>query len=295
MTIRKILVPLSGQYDPADPEALEEPALETALIVARRLNAHVEVFCIEAEPSEAHGHLAPWIPRLAVEQLLDTIEEESDKRRERARALFEAVTLRFKAPRISKPDREAGFSVNLLEQAGDIGGSLSIRGRLADLIVTACPPLERDGGVPPLLSVALRETGRPVLISREAASETFGERVAVAWNGSAEASRAVGLAMDFLTRAEEVVLISVREDGPFQPSNNGLAEYLEWHGVRSRTISVDGSAQSAGPLVIEHVEESGADMLVMGAYTRDRVGRVIFGGVTGAVLNRMTVPVLMVD
>ena len=46
---------------------------------------------------------------------------------------------------------------------------------------------------------------------------------------------------------------------------------------------------------MEHVEESGADMLVMGAYTRDRVGRVISGGVIGAVLNQMTVPVLMVD
>jgi nucleotide-binding universal stress UspA family protein len=295
VTIRKILVPLSGQYDLADPEGLEEPALETALIVARRLNAHVEVFCIEAQPSEARGRLAPWMPRLAVEEFLDMIEAESDKRRERARALFESVATRFNAPRTLNPDPEAGFSVNMLEQVGDIGGSLPIQGRLADLIVTACPPLDRSGGVPPLLEASLRETGRPVLISRQAATDTFGEKIAVAWNGSAEASRAVGLAMDFLTRAREVVLISVYEDGAFQPSGDSLAAYLGWHGVRPQTIAIDGSAHSAGAIVMQQVEESGADMLVMGAYTRNRVRRVIFGGVTGEVLDRMTVPVFMVD
>jgi nucleotide-binding universal stress UspA family protein len=295
VTIRKILVPLSGQYDPADPETLEGPALETAFIVARRLNAHVEVFCIEAEPSEAHRRLVPWMPRLAVEEFLGMIEDESEKRRERARALFESVATRFSASRTLNPDPEVGFSVNMLEQVGDIGGSLSIRGRLADLIVTACPPLDRSGGVPPLLETSLRETGRPVLISRQAASDTFGEKVAVAWNGSAEAASAVGLAMDFLTRAREVVLISVTEDGAFQPSGESLSAYLGWHGVHPQCVTIDGSAHSAGRLILQQVEESGADMLIMGAYTRNRVRRVIFGGVTGDVLDRMPVPVFMVD
>jgi nucleotide-binding universal stress UspA family protein len=36
-------------------------------------------------------------------------------------------------------------------------------------------------------------------------------------------------------------------------------------------------------------------MLVMGAYTRDRIRRLIFGGVTGTVLSQATLPVLMVD
>lgn len=288
-------MPLSGQYDPADPESLEKPALETAFNVGRRFKAHVEVFCIEAQPSEAHGHLAAWMPRLAVDDLLNTIEKESDKRRERARELFEAVANSFSAPRISQPDPKAGFSVNFLERVGEIGGSLSVRGRLADLIVTACFPLDQDGSVPPMLEVALRDTGRPLLISRPTASETFGQKVAVAWNGSAEAARAVGLAMEFLTAADEVVVLSVNEDGSFQPSGDSLAEYLQWHGIRSRTVTVAGSAASAGRILLEQVAETGADMLVMGAYTRDRVRRVIFGGVTGEVLARMTVPVLMVD
>ena len=53
MSVRRILVPLSGQYSPNDPVSLEFPALETGFLVGRKFDAHVEVFCIEAEPSEA--------------------------------------------------------------------------------------------------------------------------------------------------------------------------------------------------------------------------------------------------
>lgn len=294
MAIRKILVPLSGRYDPADPEELEQPALETAFAVGRRLNAHVEVACIAAEPHDPRGHLAGWVPGLAIESLLNAIDEEGGKRQVRARALFDSVADRFAAPRGATPDPQGGFSVRFVEESGDIGGSLPILGRLADLIVTACPPLEESGDVPPLLEVALRETGRPVLISREI-GDTFGERLAIAWNGSAEATRAVALAMDFITGASEVVVISIGEDGPTRPGVGRLAEYLAWHGVDARCIEAEGTRHSSGPLVAQHVRESGADMLVMGAYTRDRLRRVIFGSVTGEILDHMPVPVLMVD
>ena len=227
MAIRKSLGPLSGQYDPADPEELERPALETAFAVGRRLDAHVEVACIGAEPHDPRGHLAGWVPGMAIETLLSAIDEEGGKRQARARALFDAEAHRFAAPRGATRDPQGGFSVRFVEESGDIGGSLPILGRLPDLIVTACPPLEESGGVPPLPEVALRESGRPVLISRSV-GDTFGERVAIAWKGSAEATRAVAFAMDFIVRASEVVLISVSEDGPTRPAAEDLAEYLAW-------------------------------------------------------------------
>ncbi len=193
MPIKKILVPLAGRYDPADPESLEEPALETAFMVGRRMSAHVEAMCIEAEPSEARAHLTPWIPQLAIERLINDLEEESDRRRENARLLFDTVTARIDAPRLSTPDRKNRFSVDFLETVGSVREPLATRGRLADLIVTACPPSGRDLDKPLVLEVALRETGRPLLISHTEAPAAFGRKVAVAWNGSAEASRAVGL------------------------------------------------------------------------------------------------------
>ena len=295
MPIRKILVPLSGQYDPEDPESLEQPALETGFVLGRRFDSHVEVFCIEAERSDTRTQLAPWIPGAAVDELLDTIDVESDRRRHRARTLFDTVSARFKPPILSQPDAREGFSANFIERIGEVRGSLAVRGRLADLIVTARPPLAVDAGRPLMLEVALRETGRPVLICSKTTSETFGRRIAVAWNGSAEASRAVAMALDFLVAAEGVVVITINEAGPFEPSAEDLVHFLRWHGVGARSITLDSTTIQAGDMLLDQIEECAADMLVMGAYTRDRIRRLIFGSVTGTVLSRATLPVLMVD
>lgn len=295
MPIRKILVPLSGQYDPQDPESLELPALETGLALGRRYDAHVEVFCIEAEPSEARTHLAPWIPGAAVDELLDRLDTESESRRKRAQALFDAASARFHPTKLSEPDADSGFSANFVEQIGEVRGSLAVRGRLADVIVTACPQLAAEAARPLMLEVALRETGRPVLICPKTTSDIFGRHVAVAWNGSAEASRAVAMAMDFLVAAEEVVVISINEAGVFRPDAESLVDFLRWHGVGARSVTLDGTAASAGDMLLEQIGEAGADLLVMGAYTRDRIRRLIFGSVTGTVLSQTTLPVLMVD
>ena len=141
----------------------------------------------------------------------------------------------------------------------------------------------------------MRDTGRPVLICSKTTSETFGRCVAVAWNGSTEASRAVAMATDFLVAAEDVVVLSINEAGPIEPNAESLVDFLWWHGIRARSITLDGTAVSAGDMLLEQIGEASADMLVMGAYTRDRIRRLIFGGVTGPVLSQATLPVLMVD
>ena len=156
------MVPLSGQYDPADPESLEMPALETAFDLGRRFGSHVEVFCVEALPSEAQRQMPWWMPRLAVDDLIDMIEKKGDMRRQRARDLFKSTVERYSVPERSRPLHGDGFSVEFLKVIGEVDDSLPSRGRLADLIVTACFPLAQHGTVPPLLEIALRETGRPL-------------------------------------------------------------------------------------------------------------------------------------
>lgn len=297
MAIRKILVPLSGQYDPEDPESLEKPALETAIALGRRLSAHVEVFCIAAQPSETFGYLSPWLPTYGMKDVLDMVAKESDKRRERAATLFEQVASAFSAPRLSAPEANtvAGFSVNFIKQVGTVHASVPVRGRLADLIVTACLPVEQNGIMPTILEAALRETGRPVLISPPNACEAFGKKIAIAWNGSAEAARAVGSAMEFLEAADEVVVISAKENGAFEPAGDSLAEYLRWHGVPVSIVSADDDRTSPGERLLNQVAQAQADMLLMGAYTRNPLQQLISGGVTTEVLEKMPVPVLMVD
>lgn len=89
--------------------------------------------------------------------------------------------------------------------------------------------------------------------------------------------------------------MALREDGPPAPGADDLADYLRWHGIEAKTSTFDGHATSAGRTVLTEAGAENADLLVMGAYTRDRVNRLIFGGVTREVLTHGTIPVLMLD
>ncbi len=167
-------------------------------------------------------------------------------------------------------------------------------GRLTDLLVIARPVPERD--VPSVMSLnaALMETGRPLLLAPPVLPATIGRNVAVFWNGSAEAARAVATALPFLDKAASVIILSAREEAAATPGE--LVDYLTWHGIAATEHDfVAGSAgggQVAQTLIDEAVTR-GADLIVMGAYTHSRLRQLILGGVTRHVLHYATIPVLL--
>ncbi|MGB5735133.1 MAG: hypothetical protein WBM40_11900 [Thiohalocapsa sp.] len=59
-------------------------------------------------------------------------------------------------------------------------------------------------------------TGRPVMIVPPKPASVIGSHIGIGWNGSAEAARAVGAAMAYLTTAESVTIFTCRsqDDGP---------------------------------------------------------------------------------
>ncbi len=136
-------------------------------------------------------------------------------------------------------------------------------------------------------------TGRPVLLAPATAPAKIGSSVAIAWNGSVEASKAVASAMSFLTRARSVTAISVVEDGGSDHNLDGLVEYLRWHGIRAKPNVVKTRGGDVGKAVASAASRAKADLLVMGAYTHSRVREMIFGGVTNHVLSTGRVPVLL--
>ena len=79
------------------------------------------------------------------------------------------------------------------------------------------------------------------LIARSGA-ETL-ERVALAWNGSLEAARAVSLSLPLIERAKAITVITVHNDGPFSPDAEAFAEYLLWHGLSVERVCVERGAR----------------------------------------------------
>jgi nucleotide-binding universal stress UspA family protein len=166
-------------------------------------------------------------------------------------------------------------------------------GRLADLVAVAKPDRDRNLGVN-TLKAALFNTGRPVLICppADSAPQVLSERIAIAWNGSMEGSRAVALALPLIQAADEVVVLD-GGTGDHGASGDELLRYLEIRGVNARREPISGG-DNPGRAILAAAAAAGADLLVMGAYSHSREHESVFGGATQHVVDQTTMPVIMV-
>jgi nucleotide-binding universal stress UspA family protein len=140
---------------------------------------------------------------------------------------------------------------------------------------------------------------RPVLIVPYAGKlDSVGKRIVVAWDGSAEAARALAGAMPLMQKADLVQVMRfnpvVAGEGKGEEPGADVALYLARHG-----INVDVKRQASesdvqiGNALLSHIANTNADLLVMGAYGHSRLREWVLGGVTDTILKSMTVPTLM--
>ena len=153
------------------------------------------------------------------------------------------------------------------ESAGDLGG-LVVHAGLPCLVV---PPGARD-------------------------PSTF-DCIALAWNGAQEALRAIHSARPLLARAKRVVLLAGRRRDPsseigWRPPFDILS-YLRRHGIKPELREISADDSDAGAALLASAAALDADLLVMGAYGRNRFSEWIFGGATRHVLGHAGIPVFM--
>ena len=83
--------------------------------------------------------------------------------------------------------------------------------------------------------------------------------------------------------------------GNNQPEIAGadIAAALARHGARVTVTSERSGGIDVTSVIENHVAETGADLLVMGAYGHSRLREFLFGGVTRTVLQSMPVATFM--
>lgn len=286
MAFKKILCVVGG----GDGDAA---ALETAFAVARPTEGHVAGLFVRGDPREAVPMLGEGVSGALVEQIVQVAERESARRSEAAHRRFEAVRGRFGAALASAPPGPGGISASWTEAVGPIEEVPVHAARLADLTVFPRVGPEQETFAVMMLEAVLMGSGRPVVVAPADAPASVGRRIAVCWNGSAEAARAVALSMGLLTIADQVHILSADTGKTRSGDAAGLAEALGWHGVRAAARPVQPQSESVGAALLRTAGEVGADLLVMGGYGHSRLREMILGGVTRHVLNHATLPVLM--
>lgn len=173
--------------------------------------------------------------------------------------------------------------------SGDSAHSGIASARSCDLVVAA---QAGSDGASPDVDALLYDAGRPVLVTpHDAPCLASFRRVIVAWNGSREASRATFDALPFILEAEstEILIIDPPESPNAVEAGADIAVALERHGA-SVTVHTEASGGLATDDVIRNrVAATGADLLVLGAYSHSWLRELLFGGVTRTVLQSMPV------
>ena len=157
---------------------------------------------------------------------------------------------------------------------------------LADLVMFAARPARDLYALAAPFAETLLEARAPVLLVKDD-QFAFGA-AAIAWDGSAQAGRAVRAAMPLLQFAEEVVILQNTDDLSEQTrasaSPEALIAHLSRHGVaRARSVAVSGDNVAKALLKAAHEQHCG--LLVAGAYGRPRLYELALGGTTRALVN----------
>jgi len=181
---------------------------------------------------------------------------------------------------------------------GDSAISALASARSADLVVVRQPDREADEDMASNVEALLFEGGRPVLfLPSDGKLASPIKRVLIAWDGSREAARATHDALPLLKAAESVEIVIVDPhklpdiDAPL--AGTDIASCLSRHDIHANVTTVSKGSGSTAEAIAAQVRASNADLVVMGAYTHQRLREWLFGGVTRAFLEKSPVAVLM--
>lgn len=183
------------------------------------------------------------------------------------------------------------------EATGDIVQGISDKARFADLVIIGQyewqDPAERHP-LPVAHSVVLR-CGRPVLIVPAVVQPSALARIAVAWDGSREAVRAVHDALPLLRLSRSVQIVTMIR--PSADDNEvdakSLSAHLANHGIQVGTDILQIRTVVEHESLRKEIEQGHYDLLVMGGYSHPMWLEFIFGGATQSILLSSKIPVLV--
>ena len=260
------------------------PLLEAAIALARMEDAHLAVFCLGIDHTQV-GYYYAGASAYVLQESID-----------RAMAAANAVETRTRE-RLGGEDIRWSVE-SAVAQTGGVSSLIGLRARFADLAILSKPyggTATADAEI--IVEAALFEGDCPVLIIPESGlHDNFHHRILVGWNQASEAMVATRRALPFLRKAEmvEIAVVDPSPNGPEGSEPGGLlAKWLNRHGVRTDIAVLSKTLPRVSEILNRRAVETGASMIVMGAYGHSRFREAILGGATRNMLEQAQVPVLM--
>ena len=285
MPIRRVLLPLTGT-------AAGEAALATALLVARKWDAHLTALHVRIDSRDVAPLAGEGLSGAMIEEMMSATEKESSDRSNAVRSMFDRFVAQHGVV-VADAHPGAGATASFYSVTGREEDLVAQLARLADLTVVPHPEAGDEVSSSDALHAVLFDSGRAVLIAPQTAPTAIATRICIAWNGTAESAAAVQAAIPWMQRAKAVRILHADEYQRRGPGAPEMVSYLALHDIQAETALFKPADRDVGRGLLAAARDFGADMLAMGAYSHSRLRQLILGGVTRHVLEYSTIPVMM--
>jgi nucleotide-binding universal stress UspA family protein len=277
MQIRDVLFPMLSY-----PVATATGSIESAVRLAAGLGAHIVGLTFELDIQSPVGLYADPVNvggRLAAE-----------RRKSAANARDLIAAFDDLCARQGTMRRGATYEHAVEHCApNEVAKILVDHARLRDLSIFPINPAQE--GQRSLVEALIFESGRPVLLLPEGATRQLPssfDTIAVAWDHSRPAARAVADALPLLRTAKRVLVVTVADEKRLHRPDSGveLCKHLARHGVEVTFDRVQAKGRAIGDALEAHASGHNVDLLVMGGYGHSRLREFVLGGATRSVLAR---------
>lgn len=277
-----MLVPVIGAVG-------DKAALSAAFALAKQFGAHAEALFVRLDPVRAipYGYVGGDVSGLSAQYVIQAAIKASDEAQNLASEAFRAAAGKFAIELKAKPGARPEATAHMKVVHGDFAGAIERASRLSDLVVFGLTPSSegqdtlREG-----FEAALLSGTHPVLFVPDEPAESPGQRIAIAYDGSATAAHGVMAALPFLSRAKAVHSFEVTAATGDSDALTELREYLALRGIGVIEHLVDPGPKSTAEALVLAVQAERCDMLVLGGYGHSRLREFVLGGVTRHILRR---------
>lgn len=263
------------------PEAPPESPIRAAIGFAAGLGykVHVSTFSVKIPPvaSPLGGFL------INIEGMARAAED---------RSAAECTRLHELVKQAARPD--LGIQITTHQVA--MGGTMDAAATEARYFDLALVPWSNDVGTTQDLSQALIfGSGTPVILVPSSATAGPLAHIAVAWDESRAAARALGDALRLVSPGGQVSVITVHDEKDLGKAelSQTLASALTNRGYDARAVDLSLGGKSIATALQDAALDLGAGLLAMGGFGHSRLRDFILGGATKDVISNLRIPVLL--
>lgn len=157
-------------------------------------------------------------------------------------------------------------------------------------------PWDRDSPIAQNLAQAIVfGSGRPAILVPGSAHRGAFDHIAIAWDGSRVAARALGDALPLLTAGGRLSVLTISDEKDLGADDPGasLARALLSRGVSAAAVPGTLAGRPIAVALQEMALEEGARLLAMGGFGHSRLRDFFLGGATRGVLEDVRMPTLL--